>query len=132
MFVVPVGSNFGLRAPHFLVTSTVDYPAGRPLAQPRLQLPSGRPSVLFAGTPPYPVVEVNALWLAACGMRRDEVVGKTMIIIQGPATEMEKVQRLMVQYACVAACYLCLRTCCVLRAACRYCAACYLPPDRSR
>ena len=112
MFMAPVGSSFGLQEPHLLVTSTIDYPADRPLAPPRLQLPSNRPSVLFAGaetdlssarhllssisiisllysrpdrtidliysvlfnvsgTPPYPIVEVNASWLAACGMTRE-------------------------------------------------------------
>jgi hypothetical protein len=48
------------------------------------------------GTPPFPVVEANSQWLKACGMKREDVVGKTMKIIQGPGTEMDRVQRLMV------------------------------------
>lgn len=53
--------------------------------------------VLAIGTPPFPVVDVNEAWLRACGMQRDDVVGKTMKVIQGPLTEMDRVQRLMVR-----------------------------------
>jgi hypothetical protein len=52
MFVAPVGTNSGLRSPHLLATSTIDYPAGKPLPPPRLQLPSGGPGILFAGARP--------------------------------------------------------------------------------
>lgn len=59
-----------------------------------------RCTILLAGTPPFPVVEVNESWLKVCGMKRQDVVGKTMKIIQGPLTEMDRVQRLMVRDAC--------------------------------
>ena len=41
------------------------------------------------------VVRVNNAWLRHCGFRRDEVLGKTMKIIQGPETEPEKVKVLL-------------------------------------
>ena len=139
MFVVPLETNSGLRSPHLLATSTIDFPVGQPLPPPRLQLPSDGPAVLFAGaahlhalsahssilalwwvlaiptaacadtivfpqrcnhvaagTPPFPVVEVNTAWLRVCGFVRADIIGKTMKVIQGPQTEFDRVQRLMV------------------------------------
>eukprot|EP01050_Picozoa_sp_SAG11_P003292 SAG11_NODE_183_length_13181_cov_4.027672_3_plen_572_part_00 len=53
------------------------------------------PAVMFSGHKPYPVVDVNDVWLQTCGFTRDEVVGATMRIIQGPATERNLLGRLM-------------------------------------
>lgn len=58
-------------------------------------MPTDRPAVLFSNQPPFPVVDVNELWLKTCGFERSEVVGKTMRIIQGPLTERGEVGRLM-------------------------------------
>ena len=44
---------------------------------------------------PFPVVDVNDLWLQQCAFQREEVIGKTMRLIQGPQTEGEEVGRLM-------------------------------------
>ena len=44
---------------------------------------------------PFPVVDVNDLWLQQCAFQREEVIGKTMRLIQGPLTEGEEVGRLM-------------------------------------
>eukprot|EP01051_Picozoa_sp_SAG22_P001316 SAG22_NODE_50_length_24611_cov_74.139687_9_plen_667_part_00 len=61
----------------------------------RYVLPTDRPAVLFENKPPFPVVDVNDLWLGVCGFERSEVVGKTMRIIQGPLTERGEVGRLL-------------------------------------
>ena len=58
-------------------------------------LPQDRPAVLYDNKPPFPVVEVNDLWLQSCGFEREEVIGKTMRLIQGPLTEGREVGRLM-------------------------------------
>ena len=95
LFIVPVSSNVGLRTPHFMATSSIDFPTGKPFPQPRTQLPANVPAVLFEASPPYSVVEVNNSWLQACGFQRTDVLGRTMKIIQGPLTEMDRVERLM-------------------------------------
>ena len=47
--------------------------------------PVEQPAVLVDGQAPYCVVDANAEWLAACSYTSvDEVVGKTLSIIQGP------------------------------------------------
>ena len=51
--------------------------------------------MLYDNKPPFPVVDVNDLWLQQCGFQREEVTGKTMWLIQGPLTEGEEVGRLM-------------------------------------
>ena len=58
-------------------------------------LPQDRPAVLYSNKAPFPVVDVNDMWLETCGFQRDEVIGKTMRIIQGPLTEGKEVERLM-------------------------------------
>jgi hypothetical protein len=58
-------------------------------------LPADEPAVLFSGYPPFPVTDVNDLWLQVCGFSREEVVGQTMRIIQGPETERDLVDGLM-------------------------------------
>jgi hypothetical protein len=60
------------------------------------QLPTDEPAVLFSGYPPFPVTDVNDLWLHVCGFStREEIVGQTMRIIQGPETERDRVDGLM-------------------------------------
>ena len=56
-------------------------------------LDDGAPSVLFdnRGT----VLEVNEAWLDVCGFSKEEVVGRTMRIIQGRDTEARKVRELL-------------------------------------
>ena len=60
-----------------------------------VELPQDRPAVLYSNKPPFPVVAVNDLWLETCGFEREEVIGKTMRLIQGPLTEGKEVGRLM-------------------------------------
>jgi 3,4-dihydroxy 2-butanone 4-phosphate synthase/GTP cyclohydrolase II len=60
-----------------------------------VELPQDRPAVLYDNKPPFPVVAVNDLWLKTCGFQREEVLGKTMQLIQGPLTEGKEVGRLM-------------------------------------
>ena len=60
-----------------------------------IDLPQDRPAVLYDNKPPFPVVDVNELWLQSCGFQREEVIGKTMRLIQGPLTEGKEVGRLM-------------------------------------
>ncbi len=62
---------------------------------PAVELPQDRPAVLYDNKPPFPVVDVNDLWLQSCGFQREEVIGKTMRLIQGPLTEGKEVGRLM-------------------------------------
>ena len=59
------------------------------------QLPTDEPAVLFSGYPPFPVTDVNDMWLQVCGFSREEVVGQTMRIIQGPETKRDLVDGLM-------------------------------------
>lgn len=55
-----------------------------------------RPAVLVAGLAPYVIVDVNDEWLRACSYgSREQVVGQTLSIIQGPQTEPEVVAELM-------------------------------------
>ena len=49
-------------------------------------LPKDRPAVLFSSKSPFPVLDVNDAWLSICGFTREEVIGQTMKIIQGPRT----------------------------------------------
>jgi hypothetical protein len=95
VLVTPVGTNTGLRAPHLLVCCSIEFATGTPLPSPRLRLLSNIPSLLFAGIPPYRVVDVNHTWLEVCKFRRQDVIGNTMSIIQGPRTEKDVVARLM-------------------------------------
>ena len=59
------------------------------------QLPADEPALLFSGYSPFPVTDVNDLWLQASGFSRKEVIGQTMRIIQGPETERDIVDELM-------------------------------------
>lgn len=36
--------------------------------------------------PPFRIVHVNDAWTALCGWRRDEIIGKTCAVLQGPGT----------------------------------------------
>lgn len=55
-----------------------------------------RPAVLVAGMAPYVIVDVNDEWLRACSYgSREQVVGQTLSIIQGPQTEPEVLAELM-------------------------------------
>ena len=58
--------------------------------------PMDRPAVLVGGSAPYAIVDANDAWLSACSYgSRDQVVGQTLSIIQGPKTEPEIVAELM-------------------------------------
>jgi hypothetical protein len=59
------------------------------------QLPADEPALLFSGYSPFPVTDVNDLWLQASGFSRKEVIGQTMRIIQGPETDRDLVDGLM-------------------------------------
>ena len=45
-----------------------------------VELPQDRPAVLYK--PPFPVVDVNDLWLQQCAFQREEVIGKTIRLIR--------------------------------------------------
>ena len=53
------------------------------------------PAILVDGSAPFPVVDANERWLSTCKFRLDEVVGKTLKILQGPRTEQTELQQLM-------------------------------------
>ena len=53
------------------------------------------PAVLVDGSAPFPVVDANEQWLSTCKFRLDEVVGKTLQILQGARTEQAELQQLM-------------------------------------
>ena len=55
----------------------------------------GVAAVLFAGEPPYLIVDVNDAWLQTCGFSRVEIIGKPMTMIQGPATERNLIRDLL-------------------------------------
>ena len=44
-------------------------------------------SVTCSATPPYAVTSASADWHQLCGFAEHEVVGKTLVLIQGPATK---------------------------------------------
>ena len=73
-------------------SKSISSPGGSP---GKNNLPQDRPAVLYSSTPPYAVVDVNELWLTTCGFQREEVIGKTMRIIQGPLTDGKEVDRMM-------------------------------------
>jgi hypothetical protein len=54
-----------------------------------------RPAVLLDGVAPFPVVDANDTWLSTCSFDLEQVVGKTLKILQGPATEKERLSTLM-------------------------------------
>ena len=95
MLILPIGTHRGVRKPHLLSICTFSFSCGKPMPSPRLQLPEDEPRILSAGVAPYPIVDVNEMWLSNCDFTRDEVVGRTFTILQGPDTEPEVVYKMM-------------------------------------
>ena len=54
-----------------------------------------RPAVLVDGVAPFPILDANGKWLSTCKFELEQVVGKTLKILQGPATEKEQLSTLM-------------------------------------
>lgn len=54
-----------------------------------------RPAVLVSGSSPHCVVDANDKWLETCKFKREQVIGKTLKILQGPRTEKEQLAKLM-------------------------------------
>jgi len=74
-------------------------PARASTLQPSLSLlEQDTPQLVTAGEPPYTILDVNEAWLQVCEFSRDEVVGQTLRLLQGPRTELDIVARLM--HAC--------------------------------
>jgi len=51
--------------------------------------------VITSAVFPFPIVHVNSAWEGLCGYSKDECVGKTMAILQGPDTDKGKVTTVM-------------------------------------
>jgi hypothetical protein len=43
--------------------------------------------ILTSANPPHNILDINQKWIDACLLERQEVVGKTLAVVQGPATE---------------------------------------------
>ena len=52
-------------------------------------------SVTCSATPPYAVTSASADWHQLCGFAEHEVVGKTLVLIQGPATQHDELRTMM-------------------------------------
>ena len=52
-------------------------------------------SVTCSATPPYAVTSASADWHQLCGFAEHEVVGKTLVLIQGPATKHDELRTMM-------------------------------------
>jgi hypothetical protein len=52
-------------------------------------------SVTCSATPPYAVTSASADWHQLCGFAEHEVVGKTLVLIQGPATKHSELGTMM-------------------------------------
>merc|ERR1711939_151011 len=53
------------------------------------------PQIITSSRPPYRVVDVNEKWLNFCGYSRNEVVGKTLDLLQGERTNYEDLKPMM-------------------------------------
>lgn len=47
----------------------------------------GCPKVMTTATAPFSILDVNATWCEACVLDRSDVLGKSLALLQGPATE---------------------------------------------
>ncbi|EKX50013.1 hypothetical protein GUITHDRAFT_47870, partial [Guillardia theta CCMP2712] len=50
--------------------------------------------VITEASHPFRIVHVNPSWMSLCGFTEEEAVGKTLSIIQGPATDFDAIQEL--------------------------------------
>lgn len=53
------------------------------------------PAVVCRATPPYQVVYANHAWEQLCGYTSSEMLGRSLRVLQGPATDHAAVERLM-------------------------------------
>ena len=51
--------------------------------------------VVTSAQPPFDIVHVNDAWCALCGFAPEDVVGKTLRVIQGPQTDAATVRATM-------------------------------------
>jgi hypothetical protein len=42
--------------------------------------------ILTSANPPHTIVDINQMWIDTCLLQRQEVVGKTLAVVQGSAT----------------------------------------------
>jgi hypothetical protein len=66
-----------------------------PAAAAAVALAWDRPCVVVDGHAPFGILDANDAWLTVCGFEREEVVGKTLKILQGPATQKAGLDRLI-------------------------------------
>ena len=59
------------------------------------QGPSSEARVITSNRPGNPIVHVNGAWSKLCGFSQEESEGKSLKLLQGPATNGETVQKLM-------------------------------------
>ena len=76
-------------------STTVTEPTSAPRVRDVRANIEHRPAVLVDGVAPFPVVDVNDKWLSTCSFDREDVVGQTLKILQGPRTEQEQLSILM-------------------------------------
>lgn len=54
-----------------------------------------RPAILMDSVAPHHVLDVNDNWLTTCNFEREQIVGNTLKLLQGPRTDTEELGRLM-------------------------------------
>jgi len=56
---------------------------------------SSEARVVTSAQYPFPIVHVNDAWVRLCGYSADEAIGKTLKIIQGPGTNVNKIDSMV-------------------------------------
>ena len=72
-----------------------DAAAARAAATPGAPPPDGRARLITVATRPHVITRVNKAFASLCGYDADEAVGRTLRLIQGPATDADAVADLL-------------------------------------
>ena len=64
-------------------------------AEANVTLDVETPQIITSSRPPYRVIDVNDKWLTFCGYNRDDIMGQTLNLLQGPRTNYEDLKPMM-------------------------------------